>query len=279
MAGHPQNRSFSRAASHYQEAALVQREMAERLAEIFAQTVAEPPGRVLELGCGTGNLSSALLSHPRLDWPESLDYVLTDLSPVMLEEAKRRLRGQFTAFALSVEAACGLEAPGNETDLQLFRDALEKPFGLIAASAVLQWVPGEKLEAVFSGLRQRLGQGGTLLFSTFAPGTLGEIFSLTGRGLVYTPGEKLGDMLRRAGLETLVFEERAVSIRFADPVVVLRHLRATGVNGLPYGGGRPAFRTRSALAAFVSAYRERFGTEDGGVSLTWKPLFFLARKK
>ena len=63
------------------------------------------------------------------------------------------------------------------------------------------------------------------------------------------------------------------TLHFPTPADVLRHLKRTGVNGL----SRRKW-TRKDLSDFCRTYSELFGTA-GGCTLTYHPVFVLARKQ
>ena len=65
--------------------------------------------RVLELGCGTGNLTCALLARGAL-------VTAVDQNPDMLEVAREKL-GQADGRLLLRELACALGAPGDHNEV------------------------------------------------------------------------------------------------------------------------------------------------------------------
>ena len=74
---------FGRAAARYEAHAPAQRAAARRLAEDIARLDLPPRPRILEIGCGTGLLTRELAR--RLG---PADWMLTDISPAMLEIAR-----------------------------------------------------------------------------------------------------------------------------------------------------------------------------------------------
>src|SRR5579871_5537269 len=77
-------RAFDRAAKHYDAAAVLQWEVGERLLERLELTTVKP-GRVLDVGCGTGRPTRVLTRR----YPGAA-IVGVDLAPNMLHEARRR---------------------------------------------------------------------------------------------------------------------------------------------------------------------------------------------
>lgn len=113
---------FGASAGGYDRHAGVQREVASRLAARIARLDLPVRPRILEIGCGTGLLTRMLGEH----FPEA-DWTITDVSPAMLEQARRRLRlGGVARYQVMDGENPGLEGgPGG--------------FDLICSSMALQW--------------------------------------------------------------------------------------------------------------------------------------------
>jgi malonyl-CoA O-methyltransferase len=143
--------SFSAGAAAYDQMAGVQRQVAERLAMRIAATRPCPPDRILEIGCGTGLLSTHLAAL----YPQA-ELVLTDISPVMLERASLRLGARASYRRMDGEAPD--PALGN--------------FNLIASSLALQWFTD--LRGGIARLADRLVPGGRLAFATLGAESFAE---------------------------------------------------------------------------------------------------------
>ncbi|GAA4494174.1 dethiobiotin synthase [Gluconacetobacter tumulicola] len=143
------------AAETYDDAARVQRLVAERLAErIAAAGIA--PARILELGCGTGLLSQ----HLRRLFPHA-NLTVSDLAPEMRDRACRRLEGMLgegdvRSLVLDAEAP---EAAGGGYDL-------------ICSSLSMQWFSDRA--ATLGRLTAMLAPGGMMAFSTLCAGSFAE---------------------------------------------------------------------------------------------------------
>ena len=96
--------------------------------------------------------------------------------------------------------------------------------------------------------------------------------SVTGTGLSYLPLEWLHGLLTDAGLRAVLAEEEHLTLSFSSPSDVLRHLKHTGVTGIT----RTAW-TPGRLARFSDEYLHRFGTPEGNVTLTYHPVYLIAR--
>ena len=153
-----------------------------RTPTLLAAMIADlPPGRALDLGCGTG--LSGLALKPFARRLEGLD-----LSPRMLSQARAR----------------NLYATLHEADLLDFLPRHPNTYDLIAAADVLNYL-GE-LGPAFTAIASALKPGGTALFSLeagAAPVTLGE-----GMRFRHNPDHALA-LAQDAGL-TLVAREDAV---------------------------------------------------------------------
>jgi trans-aconitate 2-methyltransferase len=105
--------------------------------DLLAQVEAEAPGNVIDVGCGSGELTVSLARR----WPDALVRGV-DSSPEMIERAPE---GQGVAFALAL--AQELDAGGTD---------------VLISNAMLQWVP-EHL-ALLGRWAERLNLGGWLAF-------------------------------------------------------------------------------------------------------------------
>ena len=143
-------------------------------------------------------------------------------------------------------------------------------FDLVVSASAFQWM--RDLRGFFHRLAGLLQPGGCLLFNTFLPDNLFEIRTLTGRGLDYPTAAELGSWLS-SDFEVKRCEEKTICFTFTSPVEVLRHLKATGVTAT----GNHLW-TKGRLEQFRKQYIEQFSTPDGSVTLTYRPVYFVAIK-
>lgn len=243
---------FARAAATYDQQAVIQQRVAERLLALLDRHPPPGPRRLLEIGCGTGILTAALARRYRVGL-ETL--YANDIVPEF--EVPVREKAGNTANLVFL--------PG---DIETI--ALPAGLDLIISSSTLHWL--HDLPALLARLHERMTAGGTLCFSVYGPKNLQELREVAGIGLDYASVAGLRKMVGRT-FRVLACEEELLSVRFADPRTLLDHLRRTGVNALA-----PAPWTRKRLDDFTRQYRRRYGGPDG-VVLTYHPIYCVAARE
>jgi malonyl-CoA O-methyltransferase len=127
---------FGKAAPYYHRQAQVQRYAADRLLD-WIETAQIPPGKILELGCGTGFLSQGLVQL----FPQN-NLEITDLSPGMVQFCQQQLSLQTEDFLPP------RETEKERSSLHFYCLDAEKlgetkvkkgSYSLIASSFALQW--------------------------------------------------------------------------------------------------------------------------------------------
>lgn len=283
-------RRFAHARSTYSREAHVQQQVARKMLRLLMEhactpavvqtdsdntqsgaTNAPPFRHIAEFGCGTGCYSRLLLHTLQ---PQTL--LLNDLCPEMKEcicdllPCNRHLHHTPRLYDDNVELY------GNATTTVRFlpcdAESLDFPQGtdLITSCSTLQWFADT--ERFFARCHRFLSDGGTLAFSTFGKKNMQEIHTLTGHGLKYLSLEKLKALLSPR-FEILYTEEEVVSLPFGTPLEVLQHLKQTGVTGT-----EKRVWTRGRLQSFCNEYIRMCGNADRSVSLTYHPIYVIARK-
>lgn len=136
--------AFSRAVNTYDQAAIAQKTIASRLVEKVTTLPLPPQPRVLEIGCGTGMLSRLLLQRISVG-----EWILSDLSPVMIQHCKREIADSRVRWHIM---------DGESPDLP------PRSFDLIVSSLAFQWFAD--LPGALQRLRTLLSPGGHLMFAT-----------------------------------------------------------------------------------------------------------------
>ncbi len=204
--------AFDRAAD-YDRHAIVQRRVAETLAERIAALPLPPAPRVLEIGCGTGLLGVALVERlPGARW------LMSDIAPAMVERARLRF-GKRSEIRFATMDGERPDAAG--------------PFDLICANLAAQWFAD--LPAAVARLRALLSPQGRLAFTTLTAGSFAE-WRQAHRGLPCgTRDYPSAAALAALGLDVRV--DRHV-LHHADAAEFLRGVKAIGA-GTPKPGHRP----------------------------------------
>jgi len=261
-------RAFSRAATHYDEAAALQREVADRLAESLPYYEdkalgARTPGVVLDVGCGTGYLTAQLQSR----WPKA-QVIGIDLAPGMLQAAQARLSKKRGLFDFARRP-------------QLVRaDALALPLAagsvdVLTSSLCLQWV--EDLAGVFAEFRRVLKPDGLLLVSTFGLQTLMELreaFAQADAAPHVSPFvdiARFGDALIAAGFRDPVLDRDLFRLSQPDLPSIMRELRTLGATNAMHERRR-ALTGRARFARAAQAY-DAMRRDDGTLPVTWDVIY------
>ena len=240
---------FRRSRASYNDNARVQKMIVDRMVPMILSSVKRGPEKILEIGCGTGLLTSQL----QRTFP-NVDLYLNDLVEELCYHA---------ATINQVPQTCCF--PGDVEKL-----FLPLSFDLIASASTFQWFTTP--EETFMKLSKQLEQNGVLVFSTFGKFNLQEIRLTTGGGLDYRSKEELEKMLKPY-FKIEGMEEELHTLEFDSPLAVLQHLKKTGVNV----SGDPTIWTKGRMDAFIKDYNARFAV-DGKVTLTYHPFYFVCRK-
>jgi malonyl-CoA O-methyltransferase len=245
---------FSRSLKSYASHAVVQNRMASNLSEmVCGESAGRSFERVFEVGSGTGALTAELLKRCTVENYFANDIV--DGSRVFLEKVFERYPVVKFGFL-----AGDIESEGS----------LPSVLDLVISNATLQWL-GD-LEVFFRRISCCLRPGGMFAFSTFGPMNMHEISSIEQTTLPYRSLSELACLAGRF-FDIVECREEQVTLEFSSPEAVLRHIRATGVNGI----SRRSW-TKSRYRIFLDCYLERFSTMDG-VSLTYHPLYFCLKNR
>ncbi len=251
-------KKFHKAATSYHMASGLQKQMAQSLVEYLPSEFY--PKFVLELGCGTGHLTSALIKK----FPES-QFEISDISTAMIGECQNHL----PVFGLKGSINWRvLDAEGPFPPMQA---------DLVCSNALLQWV--ENLDAHFSNCHKVLNSNGYLLMSAFSPGNFPELqnvlkitnlpVSLNNPG---TTSKQIQEALDANGFRMLAFREKNFPKYYRSPMDFLKSLKNIGANG-NFG---PVL-TPSQLNSILDCYQKHYSFGEG-VMASWKPWFCLAQK-
>ncbi|MBI5970895.1 MAG: malonyl-ACP O-methyltransferase BioC [Deltaproteobacteria bacterium] len=250
-------RSFSTAAKTYDKHSDIQMEAAKTLATRIKELCAGGrPGRVLDVGCGTGHLTVELTR----EFPASKIFAC-DLSTRMLREyflktGKKKL------------------AAGDSESLPFAPSA----FDVVASNLAFQWSCDAAL--TFAEAARVLRTGGVLAFSTLGSSTLYElkhVYPHKERLACFPDAETLKEALCAAGFEVLNVETKRAEKNYEGLFALLRVLRKIGASPKTQTAEK-TLGSASALRDAAARYK-KIHPSNGGIAATYELIFASARKK
>ncbi len=259
--------NFERASGSYDDAALLQREVADRMLEQFAYTQIAPE-RILDVGTGTGYCARGL----REQFGRS-EIVALDLAQGMLCEARAQAGGGRRGIRNLLSRGSG--------DHFLCADAGQLPLSshsvdLIFSNFTLQWC--QNLQTVFQEFRRVLRPGGLLTFSTLGTDTLTELrqswAAVDDRVHVnrFSDLHDIGDLLLHTGFLEPVTSVDRFELTYPDVMALMRDLKGLGATNANAGRLR-GLTGRQAISQMEQFYRQRFLNEEGRIPATWEVVY------
>ncbi len=247
-------RAFEKAADTYDEAAVLQNEIGDRLMERL-DYIRLQPRRILDLGAGTGMFTSALMKRYR-----KADVVALDIAKPMLHCVRQR-----AGWLRKPGCVCG------DTETLPFAD---DSFDFIFSNLMLQWCTD--LEATFIELRRVLSPGGLLMFTTFGPDTLMELRASWEAVDGYTHVNSfidlhdVGDSLLHTKWAEPVMDSERITVTYRELRGLMQDLKQIGAHNVT--SGRPRGLTgKRHLQQLVEAY-EPF-REDGVLPASYEVVY------
>ena len=255
-------RAFGRAATTYDGAAVLQKEIGARMAERL-DVVRLAPRAVLDAGCGTGDALTELAAR----YPDARRVAL-DLATPMLAVARTRARAGRSALT---RLLAPLRGGGGAPPAFVCGDLGALPFApgafeLVWSNATLQWLPD--LPRAIAECHRVLAIGGLFTFTTFGPDTLKEIRAAFARVDLhphvgrFADMHDIGDMLVAAGFADPVMQMEYMTLTYSDALTMLRDLKAIGATNATLGRARGLMgrlRWQSALEALDATRAEPAG--------------------
>jgi len=230
-------RAFAKAATTYDQVAVMQHEVGQRMLERM-QLLKVQPEIILDLGAGTGKHSVALDRLYRKARVVALDIALP-----MCQQARR-----IKPWLSKLRCVCG------DIECLPFADASAD---MIFSNLCLQWA--RDLDKTFAEFRRVLKPDGVLMFTTFGPDTLKELrhswAQVDDRIHVnsFLDMHDIGDALLRAGLSEPVMDVEQFTLTYPDVRGLMRDLKQVGAHNVTQGRRR-SLTGKSRLRAMQQAY-------------------------
>jgi malonyl-CoA O-methyltransferase len=234
-----------RAAKSYDSAAILQKEVQNRLLERL-RYMRHQPETIVDVGCATGKAVREL----QKTYPRARVHAI-DIARQMLLQA----RSSFRLLSKQRLVAADMER------LPFAGQA----FDLVFSSLALPWC--NDLKATLGEFARVLRPGGMLLFSSFGPGTLRELAvswqEIDSRPHVhrFVDMHDVGDAMMAAGFAQPVVDAEMIRMEYREFRTLLDDLKNTGASSADIDRRR-GLMTPAKLRRLERAYREH-GFEDG----------------
>jgi len=222
--------AFERAATSYDEAAVLQREVGNRMLERL-EYIKYSPDIIVDAGSGTGYGSRQLAAR----YPKSR-LVAIDIALNMLVQARPEL--SWWQRWLSIDKTKNYYVCSDIEHAPLRNASV----GMVWSNLALQWC--NDLNRTFNEINRILSVEGLFMFSTFGPDTLKELrqafkqtdnFSHVSQ---FVDMHDIGDLLVHNGFATPVMDMEYITLTYDDVISVMRDLKAIGAHNVTQGRRR-----------------------------------------
>ena len=236
--------AFERAATGYDRAAILQREVCDRMLSRL-DYIKYMPDVVLDAGSGTGYGTRKLLMR----YPAAR-ILAVDIAQAMHLQARPPVSWwrQLSARKNQTSYVAG------DIEQMPFKDSCT---GLVWSNLTLQWC--NDIKQTFSEVHRVLQTGGLFMFSTFGPDTLKELRHAFGEVDRYSHVNRfvdmhdVGDILVHCGFATPVMDMEYITLTYDDPISVMRDLKAIGAHNAT-GGRRRGLSGKTSWQAVLNRY-------------------------
>jgi len=222
--------AFNRASITYDNAAIVQQEIASRLLERL-EWIKVQPKIIIDLGAGTGQASIALAKK----YPDA-KIIALDIAEQMLQLARHKIQSQSSKGILNQlrDKLMGFKL---KQVTYLCADAESLPIAnqsvdLIISNLAIQWC--ENTQLLFNELQRILTPSGCLLFSTFGVDTLTELkqswLAINQDPHVndFVDMHELGDAMLQSGLTDPVMDSETIVMEYTWLLDLFKDLKQIG---------------------------------------------------
>ena len=229
-------RSFAKASDTYDTVAELQRSAG--LALLSSVEASAFKGTLLDLGCGTGFLSTEILARS-----ESETLIVLDIALAMVKTTHRKLLNQSSVRCVCADAE--------------YLPITAHSFDGVFSNLALQWC--RHLDAVFKDIRRVLKPNGRFVFSTFGSKTLHELKSAWAGvddfnhvNHFYSQAEIMRH-LGQAGFKGIELTTTIYTPRYETVRLLMQSLKQLGAQQV-IDGGRKSMMTKSVLQQMMAAY-------------------------
>lgn len=247
-------RSFNNAAKTYDDAAVLQREVADRLLERL-EFINISPNLILDLGSGTGYATRKLEKKYK-----KAKVVALDIAEQMLQQAKGTKQWFNRKHYTCAEAE---QLPFNN-----------QTFDLIFSSLMLHW---SNIEQAFAEISRVLKPGGLLLFSALGPDTLYELRQSWSQIDSFEHVHKfldmhiLGDCLQKSGFKDPVMDMEFITITYNELKKIFLDLKDLGTHNIAQNRNK-GLMGKKKFQQFVAAY-ETHRNSEGYIPVTYEVIY------
>ena len=241
--------SFNRAATTYDNVAVLQREVGKRLIDRL-DLIKAVPETVLDVGCGTGDNTLLLRKVYR-----RANIVAMDFADQMLKVANTKQSWSQKLLKSELKFVCA------DAESLPFSD---NSFDFIFSNLTLQWCTD--LDRTFAEFKRILKPEGLLFFSTLGPDTLKELRQswkmVDGNQHVHTfiDMHDVGDAMVRAGLADPVMDVENFTLTYGSVLDLMRELKQLGAHNASVN--RPHQLTGKHHLRAMQHHYETFRSDD-----------------
>ncbi len=232
-------KSFNRAAKGYNSAAILQKEVLNRLLQRL-QYIRHQPTSLVDIGCGTGQAVAGLQkTYPRCK------IISLDLAYSMLRETRQQY-GLLRKKRLV----------NSDMETMPFAD---NSFDLLFSNLALQWV--NDLGGTLHEFARIGRSGGLLMFATLGPGTLKELreswFEIDRNPHVhlFIDMHDIGDAMMAAGFSQPVVDAETIRLEYQEFGQIFKDLKDTGASNADINRNR-GLTTAARFKRLEQCYRQ-----------------------
>ena len=248
--------SFDKAAKQYEQHAVLQKEAMSRLVERVQFDLKKAPKQILDLGCGTGWATDALLDI----YPET-QIIAADFSASMVNAVPKH--PQVTPRV--TDAHC-LDVHASSLDL-------------VFSNMMIQWCDQQ---TALTEIKRALKPSGHLHLTSMGEHTLHELKAAwaTIDDLPhvndFVPAAELADLTLRMGYEDVIADSEFITMTYANVIDLMRDLKVIGAHNTDHNRSK-GLTSPKVIKQLEAAYQE-FRTEDGLYPATYELLYLRAVK-